>query len=330
MASTLIDAPRSANGGPDEGGRHLPSLLLAGLGAFLVVLSAMTKLYIEPALAVAPIDQDSVTRLHADDATIFDSRVDVLKTITTDLDVAAHTIGDVSASKKAPGDAVVWNNTTTVRSADGVIRSQTTKRAAFDKRTAAAVNCCGNFMEVQEGVREPVKRSGLMYKFPFGTDKKTYQVWDDTIAAPVRTTYERTSKVDGTKVYVFENDVPATTVGTREVPASLLGLTTTGNVTADSFYQNHSTYYVEPVTGAILNQVNDTKSWLGYEGHELVTTDAHIAYTSKQTKDLLDELGTKLTLLKLAQGFVPWLVTALGLVLVAGGATRALRRPRRA
>jgi hypothetical protein len=164
-----------------------------------------------------------------------------------------------------------------------------------------------------------------MYKFPFGTDKKTYQVWDDTLAEPVRTTYEGTGKVAGAKVYVFENEVPATVVGTREVPGSVLGLSA-ASVDADSYYQNHTTYYVEPVTGAILNQVSDTKSWLSSDGHELVTTDAHIAYTPDQAKKLLDENGTKITLLKLAEGVVPWLVAILGLAFVAAGGRMARRR----
>jgi len=277
-----------------------------------------------PTLAVAPIDQNSVTSLAAKNATVFDT--DSLAPITTDLSVKARTVGDVEASEKAPGDAVVWVSTTTIKSADGVIRSQMVKRAAFDERTSEAVNCCDNFMETEEGVREKVTRSGLMFKFPFYTEKKTYKVWDDTLAKPVTTTYKGTAKVHGHDTWVFENEVPATVVGTQDVPGSVLGLDSNDNVTAEDYYQNHNTYYVEPVTGAIVNQVTETKSWFSYQGHDLVTTEATLAYTPQEIDETYDVLGNQPALLGLAHGFLPWVVAFLGLVLITVGGAIARHR----
>jgi hypothetical protein len=323
MANALIDAPRSEDG-TDGGPSRLLGAVLAGLGALLLVLGLLVHFYVVPKLAVAPIDQDSVTSLEAHGATLFDTAT--LKPITTDLFVKARTVGDVAASKKAPGNALVWVSTTTVKSLDGVIRSQSVKRAAFDENTAEAVNCCGNFMETEDGVRKPVTRSGLMFKFPFGTEKKTYQVWDDTLEKAVTTTYKGTAKVQGHSTYKFENDVPATVVGTQDVPGSVLGLESNDNVTADDYYQNHNTYYVEPVTGAIVNQVTKTKSWFSYSGHDLVTTEATIAYTPQETRETYDMLGSQPTLLSLAQGFVPWLVALIGLGLIGWGTFLSRRR----
>ncbi|MGY2875210.1 hypothetical protein ACVW00_002400 [Marmoricola sp. URHA0025 HA25] len=318
-ANTLIDAPRSAGGGTNGGSRPVLGATLAGLGALLFVIGGLVHFYVVPTLAVAPIDQNSVTSLVAKDATVFDTAT--LKPITTDLSVQARTVGDVAASKKAPGDAVVWVNTTTVTSSDGVIRSQSVKRAAFDETTAEAVNCCDNFMETEQGVRQKVTRSGLMFKFPFYAEKKSYQVWDDTIAKPVTTTYKGTAKVQGHKTWIFTNDVPATVVGKQDVPGSLVGQASNDNVSADSYYQNHNTYYVEPITGAIVNQVTETKSWFSYQGTDLVTTEARIAYTPKETSETYDLLGARPALLGLAHGFLPWVVALVGLGLIGlGGA----------
>lgn len=322
MASTMIDAPRSADH-HTPGGRQVLGLVLAGLGAFLVVVAALVRFYVAPTLAVAPIDQNSETSLEAKDAILFDTTT--LAPITTDLSVVARTVGDVKASEKAPGDTLVWVSTTTIKSADGVIRSQSVKRAAFDESTAEAVNCCDNFMETEEGVRETVERSGLMFKFPFNTEKKSYQVWDDKLGEPVTTTYKGTAKVQGHTTYVFENDVPGTVVGTQEIPGSVLELDDAA-VTADSYYQNHNTYYVEPITGAIVNQVTETKSWFAYEGRELVATDATIAYTEQEIKETYDMLGNQPTLLSLAQGFLPWVVGILGLLLIAYGSALTRRQ----
>ena len=322
-ANTMIDPPRSAD---DTDGRshNVLGAVLAGVGALLLVAGLMVHFYVVPALAVVPIDQNSVTSLAAKGATVFDTAT--LAPITTDLSVSARTVGDVKASEKAPDNTVVWVGTTTVKSADGVIRSQSTKRAAFNETTAEAVNCCGNFYSTAEGVRTPVTRSGLMFKFPFNTEKKNYQVWDDSLAKPVTTRYKGTAKTDGNTTWVFENTVPATVVGTQDVPGSLFGLASNDNVTADTYYQNHNTYYVEPITGAIVNQVTSTKTWFSYQGTDLVTTQATIAYTPKEIKETYDTLGNQPALLSLAQGPLPWLVALIGLGMIVGGFLIGRRR----
>lgn len=322
MATTTLDAHSSTNRRAEGGRRRIVGAALAGVGALMFVFSLMVHFYVAPALAIAPIDQDSVTRLEAKGATVFDTAT--LAPITTDLAIAAHTVGDVKATNEAGGDARVWANSTTITSSDGVIRSQSTKHAAFDGKTARGLNLtcadCGNFYATEKDAKVATKLTGLLFKFPFGTEKTTYQVWDDTAAKSVPTRYTGTTTLEGLKVYTFENTVPATVVGDREVPASVFGLPGTDNVTADSFYQNHTLYYVEPVTGAIVNQISDTKNWFGYQDHQLVTTEAHITYTPQQIKDMVHvTLGNQPMLLGLAQGWVPWAILLLGIAMIAFG-----------
>jgi hypothetical protein len=323
-ANTMTDAPLHTDGHSGPAPKPVLGAVLAGLGALLFVVGLLVHFYVVPQLAVVPIDQNSITTLEAKDATLFDTAT--LAPITTDLTVKARTVGDVEGSEDAPGDAYVWISTTTITSSDGVVRSQSAKRAAFDKVTAEAVNCCDNFMETEQGVRKKVTRSGLMFKFPFYTEKQSYQVWDDTLGKPVKTSYKGTADVDGHSTYVFENEVPATAVGTQDLPGSLFGQEGTANVTADKYYQNHNTYNVEPVTGAIVNQVTETKSWFSYADQDLVTTDATIAYTKDEIKETYDVLGSRAQLLGLAHGMVPWLVSILGLGLMAAGAYFGRRR----
>ncbi|MFL6107428.1 MAG: DUF3068 domain-containing protein [Marmoricola sp.] len=327
MATTTLDA-KSANRRSEEGRRNLAGAGLAGVGALLFVLALMVHFYVAPTLSIAPIDQDSVTHLEAKGATVFDTAS--LKPITTDLAIAAHTVGDVKASQKAGGDTRVWMNNTTITSSDGVIRSQSQKRAAFDGKSSVGVNCasCENYYSSEKDQKVATKLVGLLFKWPFGTEKKTYQVWDDTAAAAVPTHYTGTTTVEGLKVYTFENDVPGTVIGNRDVPESIFGLSGTENVTADSYYQNHSVYYIEPVTGAIVNQVTDTKNWFQYDGNQVVTTQAHITYTPQQVKDMVHKtLGNQPSLLSQARGWLPWVAGFIGLGLISLG--YALTRGRR-
>ncbi|WP_310963065.1 DUF3068 domain-containing protein [Nocardioides terrisoli] len=299
--------------------------VVAAVGAFLLVAGMLVHFYATPALAVAPSDQSSVTSLSAAGATVFDTNS--LKDVTTDLSIKARTVGDVAASQKAPGDAVVWVSSTSIRDGQGQVLSRSMKRAAFDERTGSAVNCCGSFMQTAQGARTSVVRHGLVFKFPFFAKKQTYPFWDDTLGKAVDAKYVGIGSVQGLSVYRYVADVPASQVGTRDVPRSVLGLHGSSNIAADSNYQNHTTYYVEPVTGAIINQVSDTKSWLSAAGHDLVTTQAHIGYTPTQVTSMVKDIKGKASMLSLADGVVPWLLSLVGLAMM--GAAILLGRRRR-
>jgi hypothetical protein len=292
--------------------------LLFGLGAFLLIAGLLLRFYAYPKLAVAPIDQNSVTRLEATDAELFDTAT--LKPITTDLSIESRTVGDVKASQDAGGKVRVWVGTTSIRSSDGTVRSRSTNRTPFDGFSAKAVNCCGAFDESTEGDRTPVKRTGLVWKYPFNSEKKTYQVWDSTLGKAVTTKYVRQTSIQGMKVYVYKSVVPRTKVGTQDVPASLVGGSGTGNVTADSMYSNTTTVYVEPRTGAIIDEGQETNNTLAVNGEDKVTTTkGDIRYTRAQVTKFVNDLSSKVTLLGLVQTTGPIIAAILGLILLALG-----------
>ena len=123
--------------------RRLLGPILVGVGAFLVIAGLLARFYAYPALAVAPMDQNSVTRLEAKDATILD--LSTLQEVTTDMKVANKTTGDVEASEDADDGIVVWTATTSYRDELDNIRSRSAERYAFDAHTGEAINCCGAF-----------------------------------------------------------------------------------------------------------------------------------------------------------------------------------------
>lgn len=296
--------------------------ILVGSGAFLLVAAVLLRFYAYPQLAVAPIDRDSVTNLEATDATLFDTSL--LREITTDLSVATTTRGDVEASKEAGDDTRVWTGTTTI-SANGIIRSQSAERAAFDGVSGEAVNCCESFAETTDGERSPVTRKGLLYKFPFNTEKKDYDFWDSTLRDTVKAEYQKEDKVRGLDVYVFTTSTPATVVGTREVPGSILGLDDAA-VDADVVYANSRTFYVEPVTGGIVNRLEEQKSTLALDGEDQVTTtEASLRYTDAQVKTSVDDISSQASQLTLLRTTLPLLALVLGLVALAAGVLLARR-----
>jgi hypothetical protein len=292
--------------------------LLFGLGVFLLVAGLLVRFYAYPRLAVAPIDQNSVTKLQATGAEIFDAST--LKPLTTDLSIQSRTVGDVKASQDEGNNVRVWVGTTSIRSADGVVRSRSTVRSPFDATTAKAVNCCGAFDESTEGQRTPIKRTGLVWKWPFDTQKKNYQVWDDTLGAAATAKYVGESSVKGLKTYEFKLEVPRTKVGTTQVPASVVGEPGSGNIEADNMYSTTNTYQIEPYTGAIVTQSLASDNTLAVNGEDrITTTKADIQYTPATVDSNVSDFKSKASLLKLVKITGPIITVVLGLILMVLG-----------
>ena len=296
--------------------RRILGPLLFGLGAFLLVAGLLLKFYAYPRVAVAPVDQNSVTNLQATGAEIFDTST--LKPLSTDLAVQSRTVGDVKASEDRGDNVRVWVNSTTIKSDDGQVRSQSTQRTAFDATSAEAVNCCGAFEEDTAGQRDPVKRKGLVFKWPFGVEKKTYDVWDDTLLDTMKAKFVGQETMQGLKVYRFQGSIDRTSVGDREVPAAVVGGTGTGNVTAQSMYSADKTWWIEPVTGAIVDQSIKTDSTLAVDGEDkLTTTKADLRYTKATVDGNVKDFSDKAGQLRLVGTTLPLLTGILGLLLMA-------------
>jgi hypothetical protein len=305
--------------------RRILSPVLIGLGTFLVVSALLLRFYALPKLAVAPVDQNSVTTLFAKDAVVFDSNPEVLGDVTTDLTVTSSTVGDPDASDDAPDGVIVWYNTTSVKRADGTVFNRSVERAAFDDKTGANVDCCDTFDSSEEGVETPVTRTGQMYKFPFGTEKKDYQQWDGTLGKATTAKYVGEDKVGDIDVYKFVQEIPETTVETREVPGSLFG-SDLPSVQAEMVYSNTRTLYIEPTTGAPVNRVEEQDQRLVYDGVEVPAIQATLGYTQDSIDDISDELDSQVPLLKGMQLWIPLLLIVVGVAAIAIGVLIRSRR----
>jgi hypothetical protein len=256
--------------------------------------------------------------LEAKGATILD--LSTLTEVTTDMSVANRTVGDVTASEDAGDNTRVWAATTSYRDQIGNIRSRSAERYAFDAHTGEAINCCGGFVEETDGERVEVKRSGLISKYPFGTEKKDYKFWDDTLLQAVTTKFVKESEIEGLTVYEFKYEVPTTTVGTREVPPSLIGESGTDALEVEVQYATVTQHWVEPNTGVIIDRVSETANTLAYEDEQKITTSGGtFQYTDQQVKDNVDEYKGKASSLQAVQTTVPLVGVILGLLLILGG-----------
>lgn len=294
-------------------------LILVGLGAFLLVTAALVKFYAYPKLAVAPKNQDSITVLSGPGATIFDTSS--LKEIQTDLTTKVRTIGDVDEANDHGDNVVVWYSKSSTKSSDGIVRSRSTDKVAFDATSGEAVNCCGEYVENEEGDPQEIKHKGLLVKFPFNTQKQTYDWWDDNINQVVPIKFVDTETIEGLNLYKFEQTIEPTETGTIDLPLSLLGEEGDATVTAQRLYSNVRTLWVEPNTGVIIKRMEQQNNTIAYNGEDkITTTKVDIGYDDATVKANADKYGPLGSGLKLAHTTLPLLFGILGLLALIGGA----------
>jgi Porin PorA len=302
--------------------RKVAGLVLLGLGAFLLVSAGMLKLYAYPALAKVPLDQYSKSVSQGSGMEAFyvkDLQTKSGLTLTSTRFVKA----DQAAQEKEGDNVAVWDSFVRSTDAEGTVLSATVQRVAMDRTTGEAVQCCGTYVADSEDAadRTPTKYEGLIFKFPFDAEKKTYKWWDGTLLKTVDAKYLRSEKLSGTDVYVYRMVIPATPYTQQEIPAKLAGdPTATGNVTVDRVYENTRTLWVEPNTGIIVKGEEQLNTRFQKDGQDVVTLQkGTIGYDQATVKANAEDAGDKGSKLHLVRSTLPLVFLILGLVALLGG-----------
>lgn len=295
--------------------------ILSGIGGFLVVIGILLNVYAYPRLAVAPMDQDSISKLNGQGATVFD--IPTVSEIETDLITTAKTVGDVEASEEAGDDIRIWVNSTSTKSTDGTVRARSVERVAFDAFTGEAVNCCGSYSEMEQGNAEEVQFKGQVFKFPFQTEQKDYLWWDGTIKRAVEAKYTRTEEVEGLETYVFVQTIEPEVWTQMNLPGTIVGETGPKSKEVrpiDRSYGNVRTFWVEPETGVVLKRAEEQSAHLQVDGENRVTlTSVNTAFSDETIQTNVDEYGPKSKQLKLIRSTLPLALGIGGLVLLVVG-----------
>lgn len=292
--------------------------ILSGVGGFLMVFGILLNVYAYPRLATAPLDQDSVSKLEGPGATIFD--IPSLSEIQTDTTTTAQTVGDVDAAEDHGDNVRVWVNSTSTKSSDGVVRSRSIERVAFDGFTGEAVDCCDSYSETTQGQPESLKFEGQVFKFPFQTEKKTYMWWDGTLKRAMPAEFVREEEFRGLDTYVFVQEIPAEVWTQMEVPASVVGEEGEDNVVADRTYSNKRTFWVEPETGVVINRVEEQGATLRVDNEDRATlTAVTTQFTEDTVQNNLDDYSSKPALLRMVRVILPLVLGIGGLALLLAG-----------
>jgi hypothetical protein len=226
--------------------RRVTGFILAGLGVLLILAAILLPTWVSSQFIKFPLSENQTAVLQAANASYFSAAT--FREVTGVTIQATYTIkGDPG---KGSSSVAVWDQTSSVSDVTNH-RSiqQTTRTFAFDRRTGQLVDCCGASVNGNKSVHQ-TGMSGVV--FPFGTQKQTYQVFDTTFNRPLPFVYAGTATVSGIQTYEFVENIPSTQFATQQVPGSMIG-SKTAVVRAPLFDKQHLIYYVDPVTGALLN-----------------------------------------------------------------------------
>ena len=298
-------------------------LVLAGLGAFLIVLAVVLPTWIVGQVVKFPLNEYQTATLEASNASYF-SATSLTEKTGVNLRATYTIKGDGAAGTSS---TAVWNEYSYVYdTTNHYAVQQMTRRFAFDRKTGELTMCCGANVNGDSSVQQ---RGLVGYVFPFGTRKQTYQVFDTTLNKPVPFPYAGTTTVRGITAYKFTEDIAPVQVATQTVPGSLVGMSA-ASVTLPEYYEIHLTYYVDPTTGALINvQEHQTMTLrnpsTGAQALSLFDADLKVTPASLTTIVGLDTNGrNELTLLKV---ILPIVLGVVGLIALVVGLILG-RRPR--
>ncbi|MFC3503308.1 DUF3068 domain-containing protein [Micromonospora krabiensis] len=316
--------------------KRIVGATLVGLGVLLVVAAAGLPLYVAPAVSQLPYDLERSTSVaESASAEFLQIKSGVPSVERGGLRSVVEVIPQAKATEeKMTGDlegkAVVWDVYQTVKRADdGMAISQYSTELAVERRSGAAAKWDGAWLK--DGTEQPANYAGQVYKFPFGTEKKDYPVYDRDLRRAVPAQFKEVTKVRGVEVYRFEQTISEEQLPLAEANLKLLlsrfaPEATTGRL----MYSNTRSFWVEPVTGSYVDLRDQPRKVLVPDvGPQTVVLGADFRYDEKTQIDSAKRAADNAAAIKLVRLWGPLGLGLLGLVAIVGGTLLSLRGSRR-
>ena len=300
--------------------RRVIGLILIGLGVAFLVLAPMVKFYAVPKLSVAPLDLDpsNTSDSAGTVATVVDLSTGTEKS-NVDLKSTRRTKADVAASQQAGNNIGVYDSFSVISLASDPTGKPflpaSPERYAFDRTTAIMVATAGANVGGVPITDAMIGTDTVMpLKFPFNSQKKTYSVFDTSIMKGAPADFLGEEAVEGLNTYKYEQKIPDTVIGKQ------------GD--ADIHYQNDTLFWVEPLTGQVVNGYSIAKQFLtnadGSAG--LVLLDGKIGFTPQEVTDSVNEAKANSSKLNMVSNVLPVVSLVLGILALVGGIL-LVRRP---
>jgi Porin PorA len=293
--------------------RKVAGWVVLAVGAFLLMAAALGQFWAPGNAEKTPLEVNTTTRLSG-----VAQKLNTATGQVEDLPVNATSVTK-SDTNRSDDNVVAFVTTTClvidkgdvpdcVDAKDPQHRLVTASSDTFatDRHSALAVN------DKKYLAADAQPHEGLVNKFPFNVQKKTYRFWDGILDSAVPAKYDGTQRLQGLTTYKFDVDVPSTPA---EVLRGVQGL-----------YTQRKSIWVEPRTGSIVKQTQDETRTLP-NGNPLLALN--LEYQPDTITKAVHDAGDRASSLRLLTGIIPivglvggLLMVLLGLWLLLGGRRR--------
>ncbi|HEX2773286.1 MAG TPA: DUF3068 domain-containing protein [Micromonosporaceae bacterium] len=309
--------------------------VLFGLGVLALVFAAGLAFAVGPRVERLPYDLDRTQSVaEAPNATflqITEGKAEVKQgNLRSTVTVQADTDETAKLESDLDGEAVVWLvGQEVVRTDNDQLINAYSPKLALDRKTGAARTWAGQWLDTGNN-RQSVDYSGQIYKFPFGTEKKTYQIFDRDIDTTQPAYFVKTEEINGLETYQFRQEIRG---GRQQVPEDrlqvLLSQLVPGATSGEIVYDNTRTIWVEPMTGQFIKvQEAQEKNLVGNNGQSTKILDAVFTYTDDTSARSADTASANRQRLQLVNLWGPIGLVVIGLILIVVGLMLGLRRDR--
>jgi len=326
------------------GTRRTVACLLVGLGALLIVAAVMIPTYTISKLAKTPLDLEITTIANNqpnEDSLVLDSKSLTAPEGSAKVDTNVPIISQRFLTVEDPSDATemtVQAGQTLRRidkQGDTGMLTATVDRVTIDRKTGEPVakdpngSIAVTVNKDGASIADPVQHTGLQYRFPIGTDKKTYPYFDLNARKTFDINYVDETEINSVQVYHFQQSIPVTNMwdvvntptNKLSLPATKWGLEGDAPVTMTRFYTNTRDLWVEPKTGTVIKGSEQIHLFYARSGdHPDVTAlKSHLVFDENTIESQISVAKDNMDKLSLYGRVLPIVLGTLGAIALIAG-----------
>ncbi|EOM76347.1 hypothetical protein Rrhod_2348 [Rhodococcus rhodnii LMG 5362] len=310
---------------------------------FLLIIAILVPTYSKSRLSVTPLDLE-VTTIATGTGSVLDatSLTDDEPGPRVDTDVPIVAQRYVTVEDPSNADIMTLQAGQTVRRTDkqgdtGLLTASV-DRVTVDRNTSMPTNDpVGTIQTSEDAPAVEVERDGLQYKFPFGTEKKSYPYFDLNNRETQDVEFVEETEINGLTVYHFTQDVgpsdlskadPTAPTNKLQLPAEAFGVEGGSiPITMTRWYTNTRDLWVEPQTGVVVKGQEQIHQYYARNQNRpevdvldvtLPFDEETIEFQAQQARDGMDQLNLFARTLPIVAG-------VLGLIALGAGVLFGLR-----
>jgi hypothetical protein len=326
-----------------------------GLGAALLIAALLLSTYTQGKIAKIPLDIDA-TLISDGTGTAFDPASLLGERFVINEDVPVVMQQQMTVESPANADVVTLQVGTTLKRSDqqkdeGLLLAMV-DTVTVNRQTAMAVSSetnPGGSVQKPRAIEDEnpptsiaLPHEGLTYRFPFDTEKKTYQVFDPIAQKAFDANYSGEEDVNGLTAYKFTQNIGFDADGKLVEPVKFASLydddadsqaTATAklwglegdpeeSITMTRYYAAQRTFWVDPVSGTIVKKTDRGYQYYAREAlkPEVTFVDYTVTSNEETVEAQVAAAQDERDRVSLWGRILPITFTALGLVALVGGA----------